>query len=246
MTNYNDIADHYHQAEDHPIKEYVERFTFLNLVGDIQGQSVLDLACGTGFYTRLFKQAGAHRVVGVDLSVEMVAKAQAIERQCPLGVEYRVHDVTTLRCPTPFDLITNVYLLPYAATHQRLAAMCQTMYDSLPIGGRMVALTMTPHLFEMETDFHGAYGVTILKPTQPQNGAVITFKVKSFQAEVQFQVYHWSLEMYEQTLQQVGFRDITWHPMQVSPAGVETFGADYWQPLLNQHYGAMFDCYKRP
>lgn len=246
MTNYNDIADNYHQAEDHPIKTFVEGFTFLNRVGDIRDKSVLDLACGTGFYTRLLKQAGASRVVGVDLSVEMVAKAQAIEHQSPLGIEYRVHDVTTFHGPKPFNLITNVYLLPYAATIQQLTAMCQTMYDSLQVGGSVVALTMTPHLFEIDSDLHEAYGVTILKPEQPQNGAIVTFKVKSFQAEVEFQVYHWSLETYEQALQQAGFGDITWHPMQVSPAGVERFGVVYWQPLLNQHYGAMFECYKQP
>jgi toxoflavin synthase len=41
--------------------------------------SVLDLACGEGFYTRLLRQTGAGRVVGVDLSAGMIALARQEE-----------------------------------------------------------------------------------------------------------------------------------------------------------------------
>ena len=57
-------------------------------LGDVGGKSLLDLACGDGFYTRKFRRAGADPVVGVDLSPQQIAKARRIEEREPLGIEY--------------------------------------------------------------------------------------------------------------------------------------------------------------
>src|SRR3712207_9011690 len=56
-----------------------------------EGRSILDLACGTGIYSRLLKQRGAARVVAVDLAPEMIAVAQRLEEQTPLGVRSEEH-----------------------------------------------------------------------------------------------------------------------------------------------------------
>lgn len=47
------------------------------VLGDIRGKALLDLACGDGFYTRKFRQAGADPVVGIDLSRGQVANPQS-------------------------------------------------------------------------------------------------------------------------------------------------------------------------
>ena len=47
-----------------------ECYTFFHMVGALDGQCVMDLACGFGFYTRLLKQRGAAQVVGVNVSPE--------------------------------------------------------------------------------------------------------------------------------------------------------------------------------
>src|SRR5882724_4516958 len=53
-----------------------ERATFLSALPPLTGKTVLDVACGTGFYPRQFVTLGAARVVGVDSSHEMVSYAQ--------------------------------------------------------------------------------------------------------------------------------------------------------------------------
>jgi ubiquinone/menaquinone biosynthesis C-methylase UbiE len=45
----------------------------------------MDLACGFGFYTRLFKQHGATQVIGVDISPEMIRLALQQEQEEPLA-----------------------------------------------------------------------------------------------------------------------------------------------------------------
>ena len=65
-TQYDDIAEQYKRSKLVPWRFYIEQFSLLELIGDLAGKDVLDLACGEGYYTRLLKRNGAARVVGVD------------------------------------------------------------------------------------------------------------------------------------------------------------------------------------
>jgi 2-polyprenyl-3-methyl-5-hydroxy-6-metoxy-1,4-benzoquinol methylase len=76
-------------------------------LGDIRGKSLLDLACGDGFYTRRFRtECGANPVIGIDLSPKQIARAEAIELREQLGIEYRVGDVLSLDLNREFDVVT--------------------------------------------------------------------------------------------------------------------------------------------
>jgi SAM-dependent methyltransferase len=76
-------------------------------LGDIRGKSLLDLACGDGFYTRRFRgECAANPVRGIDLSPKQIARDEAIERRESLGIEYQVGDVTSLNVERPFDIVT--------------------------------------------------------------------------------------------------------------------------------------------
>ena len=77
-------------------------------LGNLEGKSLLDLACGDGFYTRKFRRAGADPVIGVDLSPQQIAKARRIEEREPLGIEYLPADVVSLELNRRFDLVAGV------------------------------------------------------------------------------------------------------------------------------------------
>jgi ubiquinone/menaquinone biosynthesis C-methylase UbiE len=51
------------------------------LIGDPSSKSVLDIACGEGFYTRMIRQRGAAKIAGVDLSEGMIELAESRKRQ---------------------------------------------------------------------------------------------------------------------------------------------------------------------
>src|SRR5262245_53529965 len=103
-TDYNQIAERYKRAKLQPWRAHIERYRLLRLVGDLSGKSVIDLACGEGYYTRELRRMGAARVVGVDLSQEMISLAKAEETQSPLGIEYCVGDARALDKAGQFDL----------------------------------------------------------------------------------------------------------------------------------------------
>ena len=95
-TNYDDIADVYLKAAVHPIKSYCEAFTLLKVLGNIKAKSVLDLACGDGYYTRLIKQQGTAQTTGVDISRKMIEQARRIEMAAPVGIKYQTGDNSKL------------------------------------------------------------------------------------------------------------------------------------------------------
>ncbi len=58
-TIYDNIAWQYKKSKELPIRQYAETYTYFHLIGEMAGKTILDLACGEGFYTRKFKQKGA-------------------------------------------------------------------------------------------------------------------------------------------------------------------------------------------
>ncbi len=103
---YDAIGATYAGWKETPIPTYTEVPTVRTLLaGRIEGRSVLDLACGTGYYSRLFTQWGAAKVVGVDISETMVAAASEAEAKVPLGIEYVVANVADLPVPNEIRAI---------------------------------------------------------------------------------------------------------------------------------------------
>src|SRR5437667_8704023 len=141
---YDRIGSQYDEYARTATLKAAERYTFFRMVGPVEGQRVMDLACGLGFYTRLLKQHGAAQVIGVDISPEMIRLATQQEQAEPLGITYQVCDAVTLPQLGPFDLVTAVYLLDYATSKDQLLGMFRSAYDNLVAGGRYVAYTINP------------------------------------------------------------------------------------------------------
>jgi len=66
------------------------------------GGSVLDIGCGTGRHTVALAQLGYH-VTGLDISAEMLTKAQARADAAGVNVDLREGDATEFSLPPKFD-----------------------------------------------------------------------------------------------------------------------------------------------
>jgi ubiquinone/menaquinone biosynthesis C-methylase UbiE len=78
------------------------------LIPELDGAAVLDLACGQGLATRALADAGARRVVGVDLSSAMVERARLHESPPGCDISYVVDDAQALSAfaSATFDGVT--------------------------------------------------------------------------------------------------------------------------------------------
>ncbi|MEZ4520217.1 MAG: ubiquinone/menaquinone biosynthesis methyltransferase [Thermomicrobiales bacterium] len=101
----------------------------------------LDAATGTGGLARALRQAGAGRVIGIDLSASMLDLA-ALRSRSDDGIRYRYADVTDLPFDDgAFDACTIGFGLRNVSDFQ---AGIDEMVRVLSPGGRLVILEMTP------------------------------------------------------------------------------------------------------
>ena len=243
-TNYNHLSDRYDQTKISPLRKYVDQYTLLKVLGNVQHRAVLDLACGQGHYTRLVKARGAAQVVGVDISEAMIAAARLQEQQTPFGLTYHVADVAHLEQIGTFDIVLAVYLFPYAATSQQLLGMCRAIYRNLKPGGRVVAAIFNPALSEAELPGYQKYGANISAPFGLLDGAALRASLEIPGGSIEVSAVYWSQETYEQSLSEAGFQNIAWHPMQVPEEAIRHYGLDYWQTYQTKSLDVVLECFK--
>lgn len=231
-TNYDDLVDAYHHTKSNPIKHYSEEWTFFATLGDVGGLTVLDAACGDGYYTRAIKRRGADRVVGVDVSEGMIASARATEQQHPFGIAYVVQDATALDLADQFDVATAVYLFTYAPNETVLLQMAQAIRANLRPNGRLVAVTINPDISEPHLASLNKYGSRMEIVGDTRDGATLLTTIFTPQGPVQFSSYYWSRSTYERTLAEAGFGAVQWQTMRVSPEGVAAHGEAFWHEHL--------------
>ena len=191
-----------------------ERATLLSAVGDLLGKSVLDVACGTGFYARLFRDLGATKVVGVDSAGEMIAYARHVEKREWRGITYEQHDATDLPVLGEFDVVTAVWLLGYADDVPALDAMIGNLTANLVPGGRLVVLVPNP-----EPDWelyarYGRYGYEIV-PTGPMNlKQPVRVRVLG-DPPFDFDSFYWERGVFDGALTRAGLTEVTRQPVVV-------------------------------
>ncbi|KIW18293.1 hypothetical protein PV08_02581 [Exophiala spinifera] len=174
---------------------------------DNDGVSVLDLACGTGYYSRLVLTWGASRVVGVDISPAMIEAARSLvqSEECSDSgpdksrLTFEVGDCTRPLTLTSspareltqqhFDVVLGAWLLNYASCPADLVAMFTNVSSHLNPGGRFVGIVPYPApdldafaelfdpLLESDRNQGGKYGVTVSYASRLPGGSGYRTKV---------------------------------------------------------------------
>jgi SAM-dependent methyltransferase len=238
FTDYDAIAEEYRRAKRQPWRSRVEAFTLLELAGDVAGLAVLDLACGEGHYTRRLADRGAARVVGVDLSEEMIALAREQEAARPLGIEYAVGDGRTLGFAGEFHLVVAAYLLNYARDADELAAMARGIAGALRPGGRFVAVNSSPDLEPFRRLSFRPYGFDV-EFADAAEGAPITWTFHLEGAPLRIENYHLGAATHERAFREAGFADVRWHRPRLAPG---TEDSESWRPFLDNPPILFLEC----
>lgn len=103
------------EAPDRLLADHLARYHFA--APFVNGKRVLDIACGTGYGTRLLAEAGAQDVLGVDLSADALAIAQ--DRFAHPRVEFRQGDIFAFSPPWVPDLITSFETIEHVPDYAR-------------------------------------------------------------------------------------------------------------------------------
>jgi SAM-dependent methyltransferase len=232
MNDYDAVVSpRYRKSKELPFRVYSEIPNHLALLGELSGKSVLDLACGEGFYTRLIKRGGARRVVGVDLSPDMIRLARAEEEARPLSIEYVNADAANLIGHEPFDVVSAAFLFCNASGQDVLEAMARAAFAQLAPGGRLVAT-------DSEMGFHPGidyrpYGMNVRFDEPVMEGArySITFALPDGE-EFTLHNYRNSHEAQESAFRKAGFQSVRWLKPEITPAGIAEYGSAFWRTYL--------------
>ncbi|MFJ8660914.1 class I SAM-dependent methyltransferase [Streptomyces sp. NPDC093795] len=228
VQQYDEIGEAYEGFKSLVLEQYAVVPGFLAMVGDVRGKSLLDLASGTGFYSREFRRRGATDVLGIDISSEMVAVARQLEEGAPLGVRYEVGDAAELRFfDEPFDIVLAVQLLNYAEDYATTERMCRNIHRSLKPGGELFLLNQSPD-YRFDGPTPEKYGFrTELTGEEGETGPRVR-TTALLDPPVSLVANRPRREVYEKSLGAAGFTELTWVPLTASEAGVREFGADFW------------------
>ncbi len=238
---YSEIANAY-SSMSNPAKLFVQLPMVLEMVGGVKGKKVLDLACGSGFYTRIFSKQEPGLIVGVDKSKEMIEIAEAFEQHEKRGIQYVQSDAIKFKPITAFDVVTAVFLLNYASTKYELFEMCKKAKHLLRENdGIFCGLTESFGL-KLQDEFH--YNARLSSPDGKKvlhDGDRV--KIEFAESEMfSIIVYYWSKETYEKAFENAGFKSFEWVHAKVSDEVLRNFEPGYWNYLLEFPNFIAFRC----
>lgn len=240
-TQYNQVQKPYDELRKTTIA-IVERANVREIVLPfVKGANVLDLACGTGFYSRSFLDWGARSVVGVDISSAMVEEAQAMSGADTTNITYLEADCSR---PTsypggPFDIVFGAWLLNYASDRAEMAEFYRNIAANLKPGGYYVGVTPPPtndpalH-YEKECDIRPlptASGKLWTKATgNVEDGVTMHLHSDTPAGDLDFDCYHLRKDVWQAAAKDAGFsNDIEWSTTKV-PSDFMENPAKYGEP----------------
>lgn len=243
-TDYNLISQQYKKAKEQPWRWAVETYSLMGLIGDLAGKSVIDVACGSGYFTRKLRRAGAAKVLGFDISERMIEMALAEEAREPLGIEYVVEDARAEEPRRDFDLAAAAWLLVYAHDREELGQMCRGLARLLKPGGRFVTYTTNPDVYFFDSHDYRKYGFTIQLADHVYEGAPIDWYIDLGDGTLEIQNYYLPIEAYKTVFEAAGFRDFAVHAPRLAPEAEAADGREYWKDFLERPIAVLMDCIK--
>ena len=222
-TQYDTIQAPYDQMRKRSVA-LIERANVQKILAPfIKDACVLDLACGSGFYSYQFLKWGASKVVGVDISPAMIEEARAGSSPLPSDsatIDFRVADCSK---PVsykggPFDVVFGAWLLNYAPSGKDMVDMFRNVALNLKDGGHFVAVTPPPvqdpaAFVEAETKFrpNGSGGLIGRVTGAVEDGCVVHLHADTSDGDVEFDCYHLRKEVFEASAREGGLRgDLAW------------------------------------
>lgn len=214
---------------------------------DASNVRVLDLAAGTGHYSKKLVDWGASYVLGIDLSPVMVETANA-----QLGDKYRdmvrfqVGDALSLgriESETPFDLVLGAWLLNYASSAEEMTRMYRSIAANLKEGGVFIGLTPRPTedvdgLADGRTSVPADFPIKVDYYERLESGEGWKTEVRSVAAgaDVAFSNFHLKKSLYEEGARRTGFKgQAEWLKIEIPDEARVVLARHSWEAFMDQY-----------
>lgn len=221
-TQYDDIGATYEEMRNLPISILQDANVEAAVAPLIKGGKVLDLACGTGYYSKKLLEWGAKQVVGIDISKGMIDSANATTTNpdrlsfhagdCSIPVRYK---------DGPFDVVFGAWLLNYASDGKELVDMFRNVSINLKSYGHFIGITIPPtnnpreHCERALAAQPAQYGGVVVNITKDVEDGVATHMVAPMKSGIiEVDAYHLSQSLYEKSAREGGLEGpLLWRPV---------------------------------
>ncbi len=174
--------------------------TALELLGDLNGKTILDYGCGNGPFTRfLARTYPLARIIGVDTSETAIKNARKLLTDT-FRVEY--HHVASYKdiSQYDFDCAVSTFVFCCIPNIDSLKGLCSAVYSQLPDGGSFVI--MDPHPLS-----HGKRFTSFQADSAEgkKSGDLLHVRIFTNSIDVEFDDYYWSISDYKTVIEESGF-----------------------------------------
>jgi SAM-dependent methyltransferase len=208
--------------------------SLLEALGNLEGQTVIDWACGSGDFSTLplVTKGHAQSVLGIDRSPEMIKQARAQSVAYP-QVRYLVGDAVNMDVAKiePTSIASSVFLLNYAEDRRQLRGMYATVVACLTKGGRFLAVVPNPLTADVETPQYGMCARTARGADGlPFDGALRTATLFPVGKEpFSFKTHWFSAQTYINEAKMAGLKMTRIVPASPSDDAVRELGAEFFR-----------------
>lgn len=207
---------------------------------------VLDLACGTGYYSSKLLEWNASYVLGVDISGKMIEAAKQSLSEPEKGhgsIKFRVGDALQLgkiEDELPFDVVIGAWLLNYSSCMEEMIQMFQTISANLKDGGVFIGITPCPtedvdaygqlaNELQMERLERWGIGANYYEKLKSGEGWKVEVVVGG-EDKVAFRTFHLRKSVYEEGARKGGMNGrIVWKEVKIPQQALERMGEEYWK-----------------
>lgn len=223
QNDYNEIAEVYKKTDNKPDKRYSILPTVLLLAGDLSGKTVLDIGCGSGFFSRVLAET-ALIVIGIDNSEQQLKIAKQDKKENP---KYLILDFKKDELPQS-DVVVAPFVLGYCKNVDQLKIVIEQIYNSLSSGGKFIGVIDLPTGRDLKR--YGA--VKIL--SKKEDGQEMQIQLTDGENVIcALSAAYYSVETMERILKKVGFTNIVWQKPIVSQEGIETMSDGFWDGYVD-------------
>lgn len=213
--HYDAIAAAYNTFEEYnPRKHELVTDRFQECMPDLDGAAVIDLGCGSGFFTRYAERQGADTAIGVDVSREQLRYAREHAADAGTAQSYVQADITDLPVGRSFNVGIAAFAFSYASTDAELQAMADAAHAALTADGDLFAVMCNPS--NPVRDEETLYRVTPVADGEPvEDGAPLRCEFYGPDGEqlCHDYKYFWSRQTIDDVLHDAGFTGVDWHPI---------------------------------
>ncbi|MUV38744.1 uncharacterized protein JNUCC1_02615 [Lentibacillus sp. JNUCC-1] len=115
--------------------DFIEQPAIKSMIPDLRGKTVLDLGCGDGHFSKYCVENGAQKVIGVDISENMIERANKINSDQRIEFMRLPMEDLTFAAGQTFDVIISSLAIHYIRDY---SALIQNMYEMLANNGEFI------------------------------------------------------------------------------------------------------------